>query len=174
MKIRLLGALVALAIGFALPSFAQRTNTPDPQLREQIVAFDKNFADAVNKNDAAALAALYTEDATFVTPNQGPIIGRQAIQKWYTELFKTWHPKDYIGPTDPKSPRIIGTADNIALNGEWSETLQGKNTEPIPIKGYWSAIYVREGDGLKLLVDTFNVTPAPAATSSPTASPNSQ
>jgi hypothetical protein len=35
MKIRLL-ALVGLAISFALPTFAQQTNTPDPKLRDQI------------------------------------------------------------------------------------------------------------------------------------------
>jgi hypothetical protein len=33
MKIRLLGAFVGLAISLALPTFAQQTNTPDPQLR---------------------------------------------------------------------------------------------------------------------------------------------
>jgi len=162
MKTRLLGALVGLAISFALPTFAQQTNTPDPQIIEQIDAFDKKFAEAVNNNDAAAVAALYTENATFVT-DRGPIYGRQAIEKWYAEVFETWHPKNYIGATDPKSPRIIGTADNIASNGEWSETLQGKNGEPIPIKGYWSTIHVREGNDRKLLVDAWNVTPAPAA-----------
>jgi hypothetical protein len=33
MKIRLLIALVGLAISIALPTFAQQTNTPDSQLR---------------------------------------------------------------------------------------------------------------------------------------------
>ena len=163
MKTRLLGALVGLAISFALPTFAQQKETIDPQLIEQIDAFDKKFAEAVNNNDAAAVAALYTENATFVT-DRGPIYGRQAIEKWYAEVFKTWHPKNYIGATDPKSPRIIGTADNIAANGEWSMTLQGKNGESIPLKGYWAAIYVREGDDWKCRLDAYNVTSPPAAT----------
>jgi len=38
MKIRLVVALVGLAMSFALPTFAQQTNTPDPQLREKLVA----------------------------------------------------------------------------------------------------------------------------------------
>jgi type II secretory pathway pseudopilin PulG len=38
MKIRLLLALVGVAIGLALPTFAQRTNTPDPEVRQQIEA----------------------------------------------------------------------------------------------------------------------------------------
>jgi hypothetical protein len=36
MKMRLLGALVGLAISFALPTFAQQTNTPDPQMRSDL------------------------------------------------------------------------------------------------------------------------------------------
>ena len=45
MKTRLLGALVGLAISFALPTFAQQTNTPDPQLREQLLALAKKVDD---------------------------------------------------------------------------------------------------------------------------------
>ena len=70
--------------------------------------------------------------------------------------------------------------------GEWSETGQGKNGEPIPIKGYWFCIYVREGDDWKIRVMGGNATPdsvilinksfatQPAATPSPTASPGNQ
>ena len=160
MKTRSLLALVGLAISFAFPTFAQQTNTSDQQLREQLVQIGKKNDDAWNNNDAAALAAIYTEDVIKVT-DQGPIHGRQALEKWYAELFKTWHPKNYILKTD--SLRIIGTADNIAANGEWSMTLQGKNGEPIPLKGYWAAIYVREGDDWKCRLDVFNVTPPPPA-----------
>ena len=160
MKTPLLVTLLGLAISFALPTFAQQTNTSDQQLREQLVQIGKKNDDAWNNNDAAALAAIYTEDVIKVT-DQGPIHGRQALEKWYAELFKTWHPKNYILKTD--SLRIIGTADNIAANGEWSMTLQGKNGEPIPLKGYWAAIYVREGDDWKCRLDVYNVTPAPPA-----------
>jgi len=45
MKTRILGALVGLAISFALPTFAQQTNTPDPQLREQLLALAKKVDD---------------------------------------------------------------------------------------------------------------------------------
>jgi uncharacterized protein (TIGR02246 family) len=182
MKTRLLGALVGFAISFALPTFAQQTNTSDQQLREQLVPLFKKSGEAWNNNDAAALAAIYTEDGIKVT-DQGPLNGRQAIEKWLAELFKTLHPKNYIDKID--SLRIIGTADNIAANGEWSQTLQGKNGEPITIKGYWAAIFVREGDDWKCRLDAYNVTAdswalmyksfgLPAATPSPTTTPSSQ
>jgi hypothetical protein len=43
MKIRFLLALVGLAISFALPTLAQQTSTPDPELRQKIIALTKNL-----------------------------------------------------------------------------------------------------------------------------------
>jgi uncharacterized protein (TIGR02246 family) len=159
MKIRLLLALTGLAISFALPTFAQQTNKPDPQLIEQInnTLLKKN-ADAFNNNDAAAVAALFTEDAVLVTAT-GPVYGREAIEKYYADAFKALHPKNQISKRDPNSPRFIGTADNIASNGEYSFTVQGKTGEDIQIKGYWSSIVTREGDGWKTRMLTWDVVP---------------
>ena len=101
--------------------------------------------------------------------------------------FQQLHPKNRSGKLDGNAPRLIDTAGNeLWATGEWSETGQGKNGEPFPIKGNWSAIYVREGDVWKIRVSAYNVTPAsailtirslalqPAATPSPTASPGTQ
>jgi hypothetical protein len=42
MKIRLLFALVGLAISFAVPTFAQLKEVVDPQIRQQIEAGQRN------------------------------------------------------------------------------------------------------------------------------------
>jgi hypothetical protein len=65
MKIRLIVALVGLAISFALPALAQQTSTRDPQLRARLAAAIQKHADAFNKNDAAA-AACFNDDAVLV------------------------------------------------------------------------------------------------------------
>jgi hypothetical protein len=62
MKIRYVLALIGLTISFALPTAAQHKDTPDPQLRKQFLDFVKKSDEAYNHNDAAALAALYTEN----------------------------------------------------------------------------------------------------------------
>jgi uncharacterized protein (TIGR02246 family) len=163
MKIRLLLSLAGSAIGFAVPTFAQRTATPDPQTTQKIFAIGKAYEDGGNNNDATTIAALYTEDAVLVT-DRGPVNGRQAIEKWYTDLYKGWHPKNLVIKFDGNAPHLIGTAGNeLWATGEWSETGQGETGGPIQIKGYWSAIYIREGDDWKLRMLTTNVTPAPAA-----------
>ena len=87
--------------------------------------FIKKYDEAVNNNDAAALAALYTEDALFVA-DTGPLYGRQAIDNFYADAFKVLHPKNYISKEDPNSARFVGTPDNVASNGEWSFTGQGE------------------------------------------------
>jgi hypothetical protein len=96
MKICLLLALVGLVIGFTVPALAQqKESTPDPQLRQQLVAFAKKYDEAFNNNDAAAAAALYTEDAVIV-PETGPVNGRQAIEKWYADGLQKWHDSNHL------------------------------------------------------------------------------
>jgi hypothetical protein len=68
MKIRLLFALTGLVISFALPLFAQQTNTVDPEVRQQIETVFMKFGDAFNKHDPVAIAALFTPDAVQLWP----------------------------------------------------------------------------------------------------------
>jgi ketosteroid isomerase-like protein len=175
MKRYLLLALTGLAIGFAVPTLAQQTNTPDPQLRQQLLALAKKFEDAWDNNDAAALAALFTEDAVLVN-DSGPVNGRQAIEKYYTELFQKVHfTNNRTTYNDPNCPHMIGTDGNTMWeNGEWSMTWQVKGSDPVQGKGYHASIAVREGGVWKKRMLINNITPAPAAAPSPTATPSSQ
>jgi uncharacterized protein DUF4440 len=100
MKIRSVGTLVGLAISFAPPSFGQQKDTPELQIAQQRdllgVASAVNEAgelhrkldEAYNKNDAAAVAALFTEDALLVEPG-GLFSGRQMDEYFSTpEWFR--------------------------------------------------------------------------------------
>ena len=63
---------------------------------------------------------------------------------------------------------LLRAIDNaVWSDGEWSSTLQGE-TGIVFVKGYWSAIYVREGDAWKIRLLTLSERPRPAATPSPT------
>jgi uncharacterized protein (TIGR02246 family) len=175
MKRRFVVPLVVLAVSFALPTYAQQKDLADPQTTQKILALLKALNDAHNNNDAAARAAFYTRDAVFVQPQGGPITGRQAIEKWFADVYQWWHPKNSIHKVDGNAFHLIGTAGNEAwATGEWSETGQGKNGEPVPIKGYWVCIFVREADDWKIRMMAGNKTPQPAATPSPTASPSTE
>ena len=185
MKIRLVGALVGLAISFALPTFAQEKETVDPQLIQKLYdTLSKEWNEARNNHDAAAIAALYTENAIDVN-DSGLLYGRQAIEKFYADNSKGWQPKNHTSTIDPHSVRMLGP-DNLTRSGVWSETGKGKNGEDVPVKGYFSEIDTRQGDAWKICVLTGNLTAdswaliyksfglPPAATPSPTASPSHQ
>jgi uncharacterized protein (TIGR02246 family) len=160
MKIRLVVALVGLAISFALPTFAQQTNTPDPQLRQKLVDVIAKHADAINKNDAAAAAACFTQDAVYVTVS-GPVNGREAIEKWYADLFKKVRFTYYVITIDQDSPHVISTAGNeIWAAGGWNSIIKGENFGPRQITGYWSVI--RVGDDWKIRMLSSNSTPGSA------------
>src|ERR1700693_1378582 len=105
MKIRLVVALIGLAISIALPALAE-TNTPNLQLREKLIAAIKKHTDALDKNDAAAVAANFTEDAVSVEQD-GPTFGRDAIEKLWADRFQK-----------------VQFSNNIATPDEHSHTLQ--------------------------------------------------
>ena len=174
MKKRLIVATLGMAISFALPTFAQQTNTPDPQLRQKLLDLAKNFEEAWNNNDASALAALFTEDAVLVT-DSGPVTSREAIKKYYTVLFQNVHFSNNVTTYDPNSPHLIGTdGKEMWENGAWSMTWQVKGGDPEHGKGYHASVAVLEGGALKKRMLVSNVTPAPAATPSPTTAPSNQ
>jgi len=110
MKVRLLFALVGLALSFALPTYAQQKDVADPQTTQKIAAIAKAYEEAENNNDAAATAALFTREAVFDGPG-GPIIGRQAIQKWYAELWQ-WAPSPLL--LEKNRPTVISKRLNFS------------------------------------------------------------
>ena len=68
MKTHLLVPLVGLAISLALPTFAQQKETVDPQLIQKLYdTISKKWNEACNNHDAAAIVAVYTDDAIDVT-----------------------------------------------------------------------------------------------------------
>jgi ketosteroid isomerase-like protein len=160
-----------LAISFAPPAFSQQKDTVDPQVAEQLSALGNKTDEAFNSGDAAALAALYTEDAVLVN-DTCPIYGREAIEKHWADVFKQIQFSNHLDKRDQNSPYIIGTAgDETWSNGEWSTTLKGAKFGPVDAKGNWIEIYRREGDTWKKRLDMWNVTPAPPAAAAVTPSP---
>ena len=144
------------------------TGAPDPQLREKLVAAIKKHTDALDKNDATAVAANFTENGILVTPD-GPIFGREHIEEYYKDVFKQVQLSGNLAPADDDSPHAIANVGKeMWATGKWSASVKGQDFGPIAARGYWSVI--REGDDWKIRMLTFNTTPAPAATTSPTAS----
>jgi ketosteroid isomerase-like protein len=142
---------------FALPTVAQQTNAPDPKLHEEFIAGDKKFDDGFINGDAAALAAFYAKDAVIIPHDGPPIYGREAIQKHFVDMFKKIHFIKHISKPEEYAPHVMGTAGNeVWGTGEFDQTFQFENGNPMRIKGHLFFILVRDGDALKIKGDTFN------------------
>jgi uncharacterized protein (TIGR02246 family) len=172
----LLNTLIGVLSGFVLPAIAeqrdpagQETTQPtnllgDVNALAEFTALRTKYVEALNRLDAAALAAFYTEDGVVVTPD-GWFSGREAIEKWYEYTFQRWHPSNSVRQND----QVTGVGDQAWAVGRWWSTLRSQNG-PVLARGYWSAIYVREGDAWKIRMANYNasgdisITPAANST----------
>jgi len=156
--LRSTGIFAATIIGLSLPSFAQNAAS-DANAREAAEQFVAGFNTAAKNKDAAALAALYTEDAFLVTPD-GTVSGRPAIERWRLEGFKVVTAK----PSQLDRVELIGNSVRIK-SGTWAAILQGP-AGAIPLKGYWSTTDVFDGTTWRIRMETFNLIPPAAASAS--------
>ena len=140
MKIRLLVGLAALAMGSVLPTFAQEKNAVAPEVRQQIEAVLMKLGEAYNKHDAAAITALYTQNAVQVWDweNVGPFYGPQAIERHYAAHFVP-NP-EFVD----KLVQVSAIGNKISAISEYSVG---------PYKGYNARIYVRDADTWKILME---------------------
>jgi uncharacterized protein (TIGR02246 family) len=143
MRIQIL-ATVGLAIGFALPSFAQQK---DLEKKTRVLATE--YDAAVNKRDASAIAALYTDDGIWSTFNEGAFQGRRAIANEYQTLyFKHWKIHNYV-----TTVRQVTAAGRVVRStGTWSCVSSeggGRN-----VNGNYSWVLVDESGKLKIRRDS--------------------
>ena len=134
MKIGSVAALIGLAISFALPTYAQDQNAVDPKTRQEIEAVGMQYGEAFNKHDAAAVAALYTQDAVRVAdwPGGESSVGREAIEKGFEKEFAASFP-----PLVRKLVQMYAIEDRILYISEYSHG---------PFHGHNVKIFVRDAD----------------------------
>jgi len=129
----------------------------DPKALDEFGVLATKQEEAFTNKDAAAVAALFTEDAVLVAPD-GIFSGRQAIEKRYEDTFQRW---PFTQFNDPRDCHLKAIDNAVWSYGEWGGTLQGE-AGPVFVKGYFSAIYVREGDDWKMRILTLTEHPRPA------------
>jgi uncharacterized protein (TIGR02246 family) len=141
MKMTLLLTLAVFAIGFCAPALAQEQNTVDPEVRQQIEAAITKYQEAFNKHNAAAVAALFTQDAVQMLDwgEGGTFFGQQTIEKHYAVDFAS-SPPELV----EKLTKVYAIGDKISAISEWSSGLW---------KGHGARIYVRELDTWKIRID---------------------
>jgi len=133
--------LFASMFVLAVPAFAQDM--------AQIQMLNDRFAEAFNKGDAAALAAMYTDDA-FVLPAGAPMVrGRDAIQSFWK------------GGAEQLEGMQLTTLDVLPLGNDAAREigtfiLKTKGQSPKELKGKYVVIWQRVGTSWRVATDIWN------------------
>ena len=117
MKMRLVIALIGLAISFALPTFAQQKDTVDPKINQQIRVLAVKYDEAINNHDAAAVAA-FTRRTGLLWRHNWVKFTVGSLSKNHMEKydFQRWHVNNFFTVVD----RVIAVRNEIRLFGTWS------------------------------------------------------
>ena len=129
----------------------ERAPEDTAEVRQAIEALIKQLEDALNKGDAAAIAALYTEEARVLPPNGPMIVGREAIQNSHQGDIDA-------GLSDLQLTTLeVGVVRDLAYEiGEYTETIQPEEGEAIRDQGKYVVVWKRENGEWKLDVDIWN------------------
>jgi len=116
-------AMLALCLGvsFAAPALAQNAAT--------LQKLNDKFTAAVNKGDAAAVAAMYAEDAYVLPPGGEMVKGRSAIEAFWKQAAQQVGDAKLVTvdvlPLGRRGAREIGTV-TLETKGQPPQQLVGK------------------------------------------------
>ena len=129
--------------------------------RTAIEASVKQFTEAFNKGDAAAVANMYTMDARLLPPNGETVQGRANIQKFWQGAISAGVKIVSLELVD------VETQGNVAVEvGRYTTTIPGAGGTTTTDKGKYVLVWKREGGSWKIAVDIFN-TNLPMASATP-------
>jgi ketosteroid isomerase-like protein len=143
-KIAALG-VAAIILGAVTPASTQQ-NEPAAG-GELFEKMQSDFAEAYNRKDIAAMAAFFSENGVRITP-AGVFRGREAIGRELQRVVIE------LGLHDYSVRRTVSRMEGgMVFNaGEWQAKLDNGQT----YRGYYSALLVREGDGVRIFEETVN------------------
>ena len=123
----------------------------------KVVEAEAKFVDVFNDRDAAALAGLYSRNASLMPPGSARIVGREAIQNFWQGLFD-------IGEVELSLTAFMAN-NNGTLGysiGGYSLTIMPEGAEAIADEGKYVIVWKRGPTGIwQLAVDIWNTDLAP-------------
>jgi uncharacterized protein (TIGR02246 family) len=137
--------IISAIAGLSLAISTASAQQVDQTTRQQLEQLRASFSERWNKQDAAGIAKLYTQDAVLMTGRAPYVKTGTQIEQNYTDNFKRG-----IIHNEAKIIQFIPLgADSVMTIGEYHLTGQGQ-TGPIKIDGHYSAVNVREGGAWKI------------------------
>jgi uncharacterized protein (TIGR02246 family) len=136
-------------IMLAAVCFGALAGAAGAQDKATIEQLNEKFAAAFNKGDAAAVAAMYTEDAVVLPPGADMVRGRENIRAFWAKTAEQIQDIKLttvdVKPLGPDAAREIGTF-----------SLKTKGQQPQEVSGKYVVVWQKAGTDWKLATDIWN------------------
>ena len=122
-------------------------------VRSWIEETNAEFSAVASRGDAAAIAALYTDDAVVLAPNAEMVRGKQAIKGLFDGMIQQMG-----APQLTLRTILVDEVGDMANEiGEYTLKFQAAGGEPVTDIGKYVVIWKRQGDdSWKLHIDIWN------------------
>ena len=154
----LLPIALLLALAACKPQHATDTSADKAAMQSAADGWEP----AYNNKDAAAVAALYADDAQLLPPGSNAVNGMSAIKEyWSNDVATNW-------------AKLTLKAESSDLAGDWAwrSGTWSAETSP-PLSGKWVEVWHRTAGGWKIYRDIWNMDsaspPPPEAPAAPPA-----
>ena len=152
--------LLAAACGTTPAPQPAATAAPDPA---PINDLRSRFEAAYNAGDAAAVTALYTDDAVSLPDRHAAVQGKAALQQYFQEVFAQYNAKLTL-----MSPDLEITDDIAHETGAYSMTVTPKaGGNAMTITGKYLIVLKRQADGSWKVHHDIDNTDSPMAMPAP-------
>jgi uncharacterized protein (TIGR02246 family) len=126
------------------------------QVRKAIEEGNGKFSNAIRKGDGAAIATLYTEDATLLPPDSDMVKGRAGVEAFWRGGLQMGIKEAVLTTVD-----VAGAGDFAYEIGRFALKVQPEGKEVIEQKGKYVVVWKKAPKGVwKLHVDIWNSGPA--------------
>ncbi len=152
MRFSIYALLFVLGLSLALLSCARPEEWDVAAVRKAIEETNAKFAEAFNRGDAAAVAALYTDDATMLPPNDEAVQGKQKIQEFGDGLVKMGAKGLTLTTVS-----VGGNGDTAYEIGKYTITIQPEGQAAMLDTGKYVVVWKKQADGAwRLHADIWN------------------
>ena len=153
MKKLVLGALLFGLAACSQGGTMTGGSMPAADLKAQIDANNAAWSVAANRGDAAAVAALYTEDATMLPPGMDIQHGRAAIEQAVATMGKSGIRNFSLVA---QSVSQVGPDTAVEI-GRFSVEAMGPRKKWVPVDGKYVVVWKQVGGRWLLNVDIWNM-----------------
>lgn len=134
-------AVISLIVAGCTPQAPAPPATDVNALRDEVGKIRADWTAAAERDDAAAVAQFYTDDAVMMGADGVVARGRQGIQEYFAKAFAT------SGGLQVTPTAFDASGDLAYDSGRYSQDVTPPGGQPMKVSGHYVVVLKRQADG---------------------------